>query len=200
MNDERERRGKRVGGGNAPHPCCATKGGALSNSLYLPPSLAYLRWKTRGQSAHSSDWLLALLKNSIKTEWPCEEVQPDFLSHKPARLFHRSAPDSHLSKGTPLHSFENCIIVKSQTRSGKRLWRWNRTAGRAPQQHHGELIWKCQWHNSTARPLLRALNVTSFGKVCKMKLTVALIFMPGKCVGSVAELVLEGTLYRICAF
>lgn len=28
---EREKRG----GGNSPHPCCAAKGGALRNSLYL---------------------------------------------------------------------------------------------------------------------------------------------------------------------
>ena len=120
MNDEREEEEKEEGeekekeeegGGAAPHPCCATKGGALRNSHYLLPfsALEYTGASLRTLPIHFSRFKRTLESRNEHLE----KSSHTSLAHGPARSFHRSAPDSHVSTGapTPLNpELYNCQI------------------------------------------------------------------------------------------
>lgn len=122
-------------GGDAPHPCCATKGGALRNSLSLFPSPACLLLEYTG-SVCTQFWLTSCALKELckygKTKKSSQtSCRADQLACSSAQRRILIYPRAH-----PRHSFENCIIVKSPTRSGKRPLGWNRTTGRAPHQRN----------------------------------------------------------------
>lgn len=132
MNDERERRGER---GATLHIHVALQRVGLWGILSLFPSPACLLLEYTG-SVCTQFWLTSCALKELckygKTKKSSQtSCRADQLACSSAQRRILIYPRAH-----PRHSFENCIIVKSPTRSGKRPLGWNRTTGRAPHQRN----------------------------------------------------------------